>query len=93
MPLSARRYFGEGIVMNEVLNRVGASAFLTPREVIRDFVSLLNILYQNPNESFASLLGTAEFSTGKPILDPEALTETSEIRDEEEDSPYSGFKL
>jgi hypothetical protein len=79
--------------MNEVLNRVGASAFLTPREVIRDFVSLLNILHQNPNETFSSLLGTAELSTGRPIVDPEALTEENEIRDEEEDSPYSGFKL
>ncbi|GEM_PF-67729 len=34
--------------MEEMYNKPGASEFLTPREVIRDFLNILNILRQNP---------------------------------------------
>ncbi|WP_417046566.1 ATP-binding protein [Enorma massiliensis] len=36
--------------------RVGADTHLTPREVIRDFIELLDIAYQNPSTSVASIL-------------------------------------
>lgn len=36
--------------------RVGADTHLTPREVIRDFIELLDILCQNPDASVAELL-------------------------------------
>lgn len=35
--------------MEDMFNKPGASEFLTPREVIRDFLNILNILRQNPN--------------------------------------------
>ncbi len=35
--------------MEEIYNKPGANEFLTPREVIRDFLNILNILRQNPN--------------------------------------------
>ncbi|MDH6304132.1 hypothetical protein M2459_000844 [Parabacteroides sp. PF5-5] len=35
--------------MEEIYNKPGASDFLTPREVIRDFLNILNIIRQNPN--------------------------------------------
>ena len=38
--------------LNTVLSRLGADQLLTPREVTRDFLGLLNILHQNPNVSF-----------------------------------------
>ena len=34
---------------------MGADVLLTPREVVRDFTGLLNILRQNPEASFESL--------------------------------------
>ncbi|GHT40507.1 hypothetical protein FACS189437_06190 [Bacteroidia bacterium] len=34
--------------MEEIFNKPGADEFLTPREVIRDFLNILNILRQNP---------------------------------------------
>ena len=40
--------------------RVGADTHLTPREVIRDFVELLDILSQNPGETMDSLLAGDE---------------------------------
>ena len=38
--------------------RAGADTMITPREMIRDYMSLLNILYQNPTAGFDSLVGT-----------------------------------
>ncbi len=45
--------------------RIGAEANITPREVIRDFIELLDLLYQNPEASVSSLLGSEEFSYAK----------------------------
>ena len=39
--------------------RVGADTHLTPREVIRDFVELLDILCQNPGTTMDEVLGSA----------------------------------
>ena len=35
--------------MEAIINKPGASVFLTPREVIREFLNILNIIRQNPN--------------------------------------------
>ncbi|MBR3235170.1 MAG: ATP-binding protein [Atopobiaceae bacterium] len=40
--------------------RVGADTHLTPREVIRDFVELLDILYQTPSLTVEQVLGTQQ---------------------------------
>ncbi len=45
--------------------RIGAEANITPREVIRDFIELLDLLYQNPDATAAALLGSGEFSYAK----------------------------
>lgn len=42
-------------------SRVGASVNITPREMIRDFIELLNIAYQNPGKTFPQLMGEDEF--------------------------------
>ncbi len=42
--------------------RVGADSHITPREVIRDFIELLDILYQHPDKKPADLLASDEFS-------------------------------
>ena len=46
--------------------RVGADSHLTPREVIRDFVELLDIVCQNPGVEVSELLGSDAFSYAKP---------------------------
>ena len=43
--------------------RVGADTHLTPREVIRDFIELLDILCQNPEMGMEELLGSNQFAT------------------------------
>ena len=42
--------------LQEVVNRLGAEALLTPGEIVRDFLSVLNILQQNSNVSFKQLV-------------------------------------
>ncbi|HEY9849074.1 MAG TPA: ATP-binding protein [Leptolyngbyaceae cyanobacterium] len=42
--------------MQEIVNRLGANALLTPGEIVRDFLSVLNILQQNPATSFNQLI-------------------------------------
>ena len=41
--------------------RVGANSNITPREVIRDFIELLDILYQNTDKKFADIVGSQKF--------------------------------
>lgn len=42
--------------------RVGADSHLTPREVIRDFIELLDILYQNPSADVSALLRSGDYA-------------------------------
>lgn len=45
--------------------RIGADVNITPREVIRDFIELLDLLYQHPDTSLAQMLDSPEFSYTK----------------------------
>ena len=52
--------------MEEMFNKPGATEFLTPREVIRDFLNILNILRQNPDIDKKKLFGDIEISDERP---------------------------
>lgn len=41
--------------------RIGADSHITPREVIRDFIEVLDIVYQNPEVKVRQLLGSDDF--------------------------------
>ena len=56
-------------------NRVGADSHITPREIIRDFIEVLDILYQNPKLKVSELLGSGNFQYAKNEVESE---ETSE---------------
>lgn len=45
--------------------RIGADQNITPREVIRDFIELLDLLYQHPDMKLKELLESDEFSYAK----------------------------
>ena len=46
-------------------SRIGADQNITPREVIRDFIEILDLLYQHPETDIGSLLGSDEFTFAK----------------------------
>lgn len=41
------------------LERAGADIMITPREMLRDYMTVLNILMQNPSVNFSDIVGTA----------------------------------
>lgn len=55
--------------------RIGADVNITPREVIRDFIELLNIVYQNPQTDVAALLRSESFAFAPPQLEEAAPAE------------------
>ena len=63
--------------------RLGADSTLTPREVIRDFIEVLDILQQNPDSTVAGILGSQEFS----------FAETSLAEQETVAAPYAEFTI
>lgn len=73
MKLHAQLYNYTSILTHEDLvyfltveyNRVGAETHITPREIIRDFIELVNILYQNPHKSVSEILGGNSFEMAK----------------------------
>ncbi|WP_103042660.1 ATP-binding protein [Paenibacillus polymyxa] len=59
--------------MQTAVGRLGADQLLTPREVIRDFMDLLHTLHQNPEVSFAQLVG--ERSVAPAESDPDEVND------------------
>ncbi|MBR3244595.1 MAG: ATP-binding protein [Parasporobacterium sp.] len=55
--------------------RIGADSHITPREVTRDFIEVLDIVMQNPNIKVAELLGSDQFAYAKDEING---AETSE---------------
>jgi hypothetical protein len=54
-------------------NRVGAETHITPREIIRDFIELVNILYQNPQKTVTEILGDNSFQMAKGGISDEQI--------------------
>ena len=61
MTLEDRIYF-----IKAEYSRVGADTNITPREMIRDYIELLNIAMQNPDKTIAQLMGEESFEFAKP---------------------------
>ncbi len=55
--------------------RIGADTHITPREVIRDFIELLNIVYQHPDTDIAALLQSDAFAYAQTAPQAEAAAE------------------
>ena len=49
--------------------RIGADSNLTPREVIRDFIEVLDIMQQSPGKTVAELLGSDSFAYAQTALE------------------------
>lgn len=62
--------------------RIGADQNITPREVIRDFIELLDLLYQNPSLTLGELMESGVFTYAK-----------SQAVSDETDANYVEFTL
>jgi hypothetical protein len=52
-------------------SRIGADQNITPREVIRDFIELADLLYQNPQLKIQEFLSSGDFQFAKSEAVPE----------------------
>ncbi len=52
-------------------SRIGADTHITPREVIRDFIEVLDIVYQNPGMKVRTLLGSDRFTYAQNAVQEE----------------------
>jgi hypothetical protein len=55
----------------EIVNRLGADKLLSPREVVRDLISVLNILQQNPQLTFKELIHGSNFQPTRAGKNPD----------------------
>ncbi|MBW8009208.1 ATP-binding protein [Lactobacillus helveticus] len=62
--------------------RVGADTNITPREIIRDFIELLDIVWQNPDTKITDLLNSDHFSYAK-----------SEAVSDNKEQDYTEFRI
>ena len=62
--------------------RVGADTNITPREIIRDFIELLDIVWQNPQTDIQTLLNSDQFSYAK-----------SEAISDNQEKDYTEFQI
>lgn len=61
--------------LREAVSRTGADTMITPREMIRDYMSVLNILLQNPSAGFTDVVRSSASQTAAAS----AAEETKEI--------------
>ena len=61
--------------LREAVSRTGADTMMTPREMIRDYMSVLNILLQNPSAGFTDVVRSSASQTAAAS----AAEETKEI--------------
>jgi hypothetical protein len=76
--------------MEEALRRMGAREFTTPRELVREFVNLLNLLVQYPGKTWQEIV------MGMPAPKESSPVETTEPSEANEDDPlgrFSNFKV
>jgi hypothetical protein len=77
---------GIELYLKSCRERLGAAYFQTPRETVKDFVGLLNVLSQNPQTDYRALIG--EIKTTAVQTQDEAVAHPAR---EEED--LASFKL
>ena len=70
------------------LERAGADTMITPREIIRDYITVLNILLQNPDTTFSDVVGS-----GVVKLEHEPETAVAEANEASSNSGASDFDL
>ena len=66
------------VFLSVCLARAGADAMITPREIIRDFCTVLNILCQNPDVTFSEVMGGGAVTLAHGTDDGETLPEDAD---------------
>jgi hypothetical protein len=91
-----RKVSDEGIaaLLHKANETLGAQFFRTPRDIIRSFVGLLNILDQNPSKTWNDLIGSGDVlqKPQGPASTEEEIDQGGEVPDAPDDD-LASFKL
>ncbi len=77
--------------MAVVTAQVGAAHLLTPREVTRDLIVVMEIMRRDTSLTFSQIIHGSDFVASRQGANPEELTAHNEIVDD--DSSFAGFIL
>lgn len=86
----------DGIVatLRAANDRLGADFFRTPRDVVRSFVGLLNLLDQNPGKTWQDLLGSNVFQNPQVAMSAEEeLAKGAAPAPDDADDDLTAFKV
>lgn len=67
------------LFLTDSLSRTGADTMITPREIIRDYVTLLDLLLTNPDKSFSEIFGGMMRSTADPAQTQDVPAEAAPV--------------
>jgi energy-coupling factor transporter ATP-binding protein EcfA2 len=77
--------------MEVVTAQIGAELHLTPREITRDLIAVMEMMRHNSKATFTDLLNKGDFVASSQRVNPDELTPQNEIIDD--DSSFAGFTL
>ncbi|GHO79968.1 biotin carboxylase [Ktedonobacter sp. SOSP1-85] len=77
--------------MEVVTAQIGSAQYLTPREVTRDFIAVMEIMRRDETLTFTGIIHKQEFVASRQQTNPEELTAQTEIIDD--DSAFASFTL
>ncbi len=80
-------------VLHKASETMGAEFFRTPRDVIRSFVNLLNVLEQNPGRNWCEFVGDGFIQRGQMQSVEEEVAVGGAIAQEDDDPELASFKL
>ena len=77
--------------MEVILSHIGSAQFLTPREVTRDFIAVMEMMRRDSSLPFTAIIRKQDFVPSRQHANPEELTAHNEIIDD--DSSFASFTL
>lgn len=77
--------------MEIVMAQVGAAQMMTPREITRDLIAVMEMMRHNSRLTFSKIIRARDFVASRQRENPEELTPQTEIIDD--DTSFAGFTL
>ena len=77
--------------MEVVTAQLGSAQQLTPREITRDLITVMEMMRRDNTLTFSDIIHKREFVVSRQQINPEVLTPQNEIIDD--DSTFAGFTL
>ena len=80
-------------VLKKASETLGADYYKTPRDIIRSFVGLLNVLDQNPGRDWQSFVGNGFFAKPDNLISIEEEIANGVLPPTDTDDNLANFKL